>query len=838
MTQNLNWPYMDVAVSFSSGTASGMPAPYWCSVKGRTLGQIATNRGRQYELDQVQTGTWTGSLENTDAALDPANTSSPFYPNVLPYRMFRHRAQYPATINMLTADQATALYASQGSSPSGLPAWVTTSGGAESLSCAYSSTIGTNYYNVGINASAQFQGVLFSGFSITPGATYTAQCQANSANGVTAGIYLDWRDCQGNHISYSSGAITALAAPPARTQLTVTGTAPANAAGAMILVQNTTVIATATTMALWNIQVEQNSSASAWVQPGTWYSVFTGYVERWPQSWNANGQFGLSNLTVVDAFGYLSQTKLLSCAYMEMLAAGPDFLFPLDEPSGNSLFYDLTAKLAPAGILVSQGGSAAQVAPGDSLKTNLGLLPQGIGGPAVLFSNQSSSYAGYASVALPTSPPELTSSGWTRTFAFRCTSTAWPGAGAEVTLWDIRDDYGNSVRFDGVQSGPLSVLVSQNATSTYSSGTGLTSICDSNWHQVILTCSSDGKTFSFYFDGTLINQQTLASDGRPSFAGQVWDQVGADVYNYQGASNGYSGDIALVAQYPFPLTASQVSQIYSAFRYGGSGWGVASSTTRYQDILRWGKWQGLQYEDNYPSGECVAYGPATELAATAADTGTDVVTALQTVVDTDAGTHYVAADGTVTFRARRARYNQNTPVVIFGEHSGEVPYTTVQTGYDPTRLANDISIIQTQTNQTQRVTNLASAQNFGDIQLQRNVNTLNPYEQNDAAQYLALRNSTPVQRVEGISVNVGANPAVWAAMLGLELGSRVRMMRRPPLGAATIQVDGFVEQINWSFDDKGNAGVTLQVSVNNQQQYWQLDSSTYSVLDSTTIVGY
>jgi hypothetical protein len=290
------------------------------------------------------------------------------------------------------------------------------------------------------------------------------------------------------------------------------------------------------------------------------------------------------------------------------------------------------------------------------------------------------------------------------------------------------------------------------------------------------------------------------------------------------------------------LTDAQASALYSAFRYGGSGLGVASSGTRYQDILRWGNWRGLQSVDTFTTGETNAYGPATEMNAPASSQGTDVVSMLQTVVDTDSGSHYVAADGTITFKSRRSRYNQGTPSVIFGENTGagEIPYTNVSTGYDPTRIANDISTNQTQTSATQRVIDTTSTNAYGDIQLTRTLNTLSPLEQLDAAQYLARRNAQPVQRVEGISVDVGANPtsAIWTAMLGLELGARVRVMRRPPLGAATIQVDGFLEQINWSFDDKGNASADLQISVNNNQQYWQLDSSTYSVLDSTTVIGY
>jgi hypothetical protein len=54
-------------------------------------------RGKEYELDQVQPGEMEFTLRNDDGAFDPTNASSPFYPQVLSYRLCRLRAQYPPT---------------------------------------------------------------------------------------------------------------------------------------------------------------------------------------------------------------------------------------------------------------------------------------------------------------------------------------------------------------------------------------------------------------------------------------------------------------------------------------------------------------------------------------------------------------------------------------------------------------------------------------------------------------------------------------------------------------------------------------------------------------------
>ena len=88
-----------------------------------------------------------------------------------------------------------------------------------------------------------------------------------------------------------------------------------------------------------------------------------------------------------------------------------------------------------------------------------------------------------------------------------------------------------------------------------------------------------------------------------------------------------------------------------------------TSSSRYLDILRWGRYQGEYLIDEFSTGTTIEYGTPSELLASRDQAGTDVVTALQTVVDTENGVHYVSNSGTITFKARRSRYNDDTPVV-------------------------------------------------------------------------------------------------------------------------------------------------------------------------------
>lgn len=57
------------------------------------LREVSTTRGRNFELDRIETGTMQFSLANRNREFDDTYASSPFYPNVKPTRVVRFRAQ-------------------------------------------------------------------------------------------------------------------------------------------------------------------------------------------------------------------------------------------------------------------------------------------------------------------------------------------------------------------------------------------------------------------------------------------------------------------------------------------------------------------------------------------------------------------------------------------------------------------------------------------------------------------------------------------------------------------------------------------------------------------------
>ncbi|MGQ0668118.1 MAG: hypothetical protein ACT4PO_00330, partial [Actinomycetota bacterium] len=78
-----------VYVSFTDPAAP----PVWQPVESYVRA-LSIHRGTSHELDRVEAGTATVTLENLDRRFDPANPASPYYPSVLPLRRCKIVAAY------------------------------------------------------------------------------------------------------------------------------------------------------------------------------------------------------------------------------------------------------------------------------------------------------------------------------------------------------------------------------------------------------------------------------------------------------------------------------------------------------------------------------------------------------------------------------------------------------------------------------------------------------------------------------------------------------------------------------------------------------------------------
>jgi hypothetical protein len=89
-------PVITVRIAFTTDPLD--PSPAWTDVSAYVRGEtaITIRRGRQYELNRIEAGTARVALDNRDRRFDPTNTSSPYYPNVVPMRKISIQATYSA----------------------------------------------------------------------------------------------------------------------------------------------------------------------------------------------------------------------------------------------------------------------------------------------------------------------------------------------------------------------------------------------------------------------------------------------------------------------------------------------------------------------------------------------------------------------------------------------------------------------------------------------------------------------------------------------------------------------------------------------------------------------
>lgn len=835
---NPNFPNITARLGTSNPYFGGA-APHYTELAKRLLNQWGTGRGRQYELDQMQSGSWRGTWRNDDGALDPDNSGSPYAGLLLPYRAFGVQAQWPPTANLLTADQATGgegtpLSPATLGSVAGVSWTGPTAASGPQVSASGTAYQGTQVWQHTMLAAAVIgQCPFLIRVPVAPGMPYTltipARCVTNAVN-PSVNASITWYNAAGGIISTTSGSNHTLTggAAPSWTPCTVSiAGAPAAAVEGLVALTLAANLTALTSFQVDGLQFECSAAASAFVTPGTWYPMWTGLIERYPQTWKNRGAYGLVSPIGVDALAPLSQVTLTdpltASAFTPAGGTSPSLAYMLNDPNGSTTFTDSTGSYASAPLLASKFG-AGTVTPGvtQTAATTAGLFVGSaqtvttFGGPTAAGTNayghamSAINLSGGSSGALGShagvpGPAAGTGLGFTRMIAFRCTqlpsntSALWWASGGPVAN-------GNVISMQ--LSSTLAFVVNVNDAS-HGTGSSVGTYDVGNWHLGWVGVNAAGTLYIGGVDSTVGTYAVAGAAYNPSAnGGFAQDLLGAAPFGNANSSDfasmtfNFVGDLCMAIEWPFFMNSTQTTAIYNAWKSAFSG---DTSGQRYSRILGWAGYTGPTAID---TGSSTSLGPATDV------TGKSALSALQDVIDTEDGSHFVDAAGTLRFYSRARRYLATTPAVTFGESvgTGESPYEDFATDYDPTRVANVVQITQTSTGQVFTAADTTSFPNYGNRPLARNNQSTSAPECADAAAYLLSRYKTPRTRLQKLRLHPGANASLWASLLALELGARIRAMRRPPAGAAAIQIDGFTEQINWTVSDKPDATVDLQVS--------------------------
>jgi hypothetical protein len=824
---NPNYPLIEDGWGPYWNAQGGAPWDKFVEVTPRTLDKSTIKRGRQYELDQIQSGQMTGALRNDDGVLDPNNAASPFYGRIAPYQPVRKRAMWPPSVNLLSQVMATG--GDLGGYAVGASVYQADifSDTDPSLSGVVAAS-GTAFQGANVlqftvpNATAAPSRICHTPQSaVLPGQTYTMQMRVRNVTPSTTlqvkpgiGWYLATNPTPPSSFTYGSTVTLTGSATAAWTPITVTATAPAGALGIDVGVMVAATAGAACSVQVDAWQSEKGSSATSWAQPGVWYTLYQGFTNQWKPAFRG-GTFGTITPNSVDAFALLSQVTLNDALTSALTSAGPRFVYRLDEGTGATVFSEASGAYPAAGVSNSKNGPGV-ISPGTQITATdpvTGVFT-GSSGTVTTFTNP---HPGQGA-GFPSSVIDLTTAGivgpvnpsqWTRVIAFRYTGPT-PTDGA--CIWSCMDRQhaatgtvatGSRIflsiepdsRLHLFIGGPGGVV--SNMTFTRNDGS-FPNVVDGNWHLAVFGWNESFGEARVSIDGNNWFYTGLPNTITPT--GLVSDSLGAwyDLALGGQAGNNWQGDLAFAAEFSTYLFNNNTDAIYAAWKNSFTG---ESTDARYTRILQYAGWTALS---NIQTGLTRSMGPADF-------GGQDAVSALQAVVETEGGEHFVGVDGRINFRSRGARYNATSPVYTFGDGPGEFPYEDFDPDYDTTHLANSATVSQVSPASKFTASDATSITAYGKWSMSRTVNSTSAAECRDAASYLVSRYKQPAARVAALKLHPSACPSLWPVLLGLELGTRVRVNKRP-FGAPLITIDGFVESIQIDADDKGEAFFTLQVS--------------------------
>lgn len=839
----LNRPDMFLGVAFNADPFDPAAVPTWSDLTARCYRIGSAKRGRQYELDRNQAGSFTAEWHNADEALNPVNAGSPYAPNVVPYRQVLARCMWPngGTGNLWTP-------AAQGVDPS-----------------FESYTLGATVPWVGPVGVAPVVGNV-TPFQGTQDLTYTVA--AGSPQGIrvtvpcipgrqyTSSVYMRQSAANTTRIEIEAGPVgTSTTTTGAYVRLIVTFTATQPAHTVRISSPGTTLPGT---VLLDAFQHEPGAAATAFSLSGPMIrNIWTrGYIERWPTAWTDNGFRGISATPAVGPFAILQNADLHTEVRGAIMTKAPAYYWPLQESSGSTQFAEASGNNGPPlQVWTSPAGATTNLAAGAQTA-----IPGDQGGVGVQFSQTALAVypASWPGQSLGTGP------------GFRTTPIAFPSSaagsswGATVSAW-VKMSYpllvGSissmilevSTAIPSWQLAPASMLAYEDGTLDllfFGPAPGFVQtfgaahvLDDGKPHHVVGTTSQTAggnTTVALYLDGVLYSTATVTTASVGLLTAPV-QNVMVGGRNTGVITNAFvNGVVSHAALFNRVLSGGEIADLAAA----GTGYTGETSSQRITRYLALG---------GYTGPATVQAGGST-LGAASVTEGAAVLDACQHVGETEFGNFFESADG-AAFTTRFDRYLKTTSSYTFGERAdlGEYPYQgDVQFDIDPTLVLNIADVTRNGGTKAHAEDATGTSQKrYGKKNFTRTVDLASDNETQDAATYVVANRKDPTNRVSRITFNPAAvtglpfgDGTLWPMVLNLEDGTRVTAKRRPKAANAgagiTISGDFFVESIEHHDIDfeTGSWLTTVELSPVPRAQPWILQDATYGQLDVTTVLGF
>lgn len=235
-------------------------------------------------------------------------------------------------------------------------------------------------------------------------------------------------------------------------------------------------------------------------------------------------------------------------------------------------------------------------------------------------------------------------------------------------------------------------------------------------------------------------------------------------------------------------------------------------------------------------------GSSTIVASGALGTQSYALQRLKDIAASENGVIYADGAGVVNFHDRHRRITGGASITsqgTIGDGGGsEIPYSDPQPQYGD--VWPIVQVTPAGGSVQQAIVSAGAASFFnrtlnwptgGTYQVSSTAEALS------AAQYLANRYSTPVTRINSVTLLGTSNPTLWPTILALDTSDKVVFKRRVP-GGSTISLTEFVEGYADNVQIGNDWQINTPLSPADIQTYWVLGDAVYGLLGTTTRLGY
>lgn len=523
-----------------------------------------------------------------------------------------------------------------------------------------------------------------------------------------------------------------------------------------------------------------------------------GMVNDWPTSWD--GLLSTVTISSTDLFKRLNRLPpLRSCLAEEILLLRPLAYYPLTEPSDSTSAGDLSGTTAgQLGILqagvggtLEFGGTPGPAASGESWPT---FAPASASAGKYLVADLGPDYAGASSGSWnhhecwfsTTTPGRVMMALTSHDQQFKFILSLSAGGALQI-------EYANE------PGEPLTTL-------TTASG----NLANGKPHHV----AWDEKTNSLFVD----NATMLIGDVPLMYRLQ---HLAVGGYQNTRLWSGSVGHVALYATPSGSITAGQLAEHYVA------GTTAFAGEVAYDRVRRLASYAGIS--------SVTVIGDTFDPIAGQGPGGTGALARMREVEKTESARLYAERDWYgLGYQSRDLRYNPDPLSEVF-----TIPYVDLETG--SVELADDdqklINIVDASRpgGATQRVSARESVAAFGPYEERLEVLKTSDNAALDAANWLVSRYADPSPELREVPIEAATLP-YYSDVLDADISSYFSVTGLPPQAPAStmrVTVEGYTETIR-----NGSHLIQFRTSRSATDSVWVLGDAVYSVLDSTTRLAY